>query len=104
MQHAEAAGFHPGDRDAERDQQEFDRNRRGQGPARGYGWQRFAHQERDRQRQTSGGQTGKRRDQGDRGLIAMLDTDFPGQAATSDFDRAELITRCGAKPRIASRS
>src|ERR1700693_2305010 len=34
-------------------------------------------------------QSGERRDERDRCLIAMLDAEFPGKAATSDFQRAE---------------
>src|SRR2546421_483961 len=59
------------------------------GSPRGDRRQRFTHQERDREGKTSRGQTSKRRDQRDRGLIAVLDPEPSGQAAATDFEGAE---------------
>src|SRR5438094_8805136 len=47
-QDAEASGFHPGDGDAQRYEQQLNRDRCGQGPTRLDRWKLLAHQQRDR--------------------------------------------------------
>src|SRR2546430_9229800 len=48
-QDAEVSGFHPGDGDAKRYEQQLNRDRCGQGPTRLDRWKLLAHQQRDRQ-------------------------------------------------------
>src|SRR2546421_3252348 len=86
---AEAAGFHPGDGDAKRDEQQLDRDRGGERPARRDGWKLLAHHQRDRQRQPGRSQPSHGGDRRDGRFVAMLGGDRSAEAPPPDLDGAQ---------------
>lgn len=75
VKNPEPAGLHPRDGNTERDQQQLDRDRRGEGPSGSDGRKLLTHQERDRKGETRRGESGQRGDQGDWSFVAVLGAD-----------------------------
>jgi len=75
VQDAEATGFHPRDGNTQRDEQQLDRDRCGQGPSGSYGRKLLTHQEGDRKGETRRSESGERGDQGDGSFVAVLGAD-----------------------------
>src|SRR5256885_2567966 len=88
-QDAEPAKFHPGDGDAQRDEQQLNRDRGRQGSARLNRWKLLAHQQGDRKRQAGSGEPGQGRDQGDGRFVAMLATQGARETAAAHFNRTK---------------
>ena len=86
---SKSAGPHQCNPDADRDEQQLNRDRRGEGIDRHDGGQLLAHQERDRQRQAGNADAGKRTGQCNGRLIAVAPGAVLEETSPCQIDRAD---------------
>src|SRR2546428_8854706 len=88
-QDKKATGLHPGDGDAQRDEQQLNRDRGRQRPTGLDSGKLLAHQQRDREREAGSGEPGQGRDQRHGRFVAMLTTQHAGETTAAHFDSSQ---------------